>query len=195
MRIEVSILDSDDRKKYLVGQIIDDIIMRFNDSGKNEIIFVGIGTDKSTLDCLGCLVGTFIHSECKNIKVYGTLQEPIHALNMKSKLDYIFNNHKNSFIIGVDATLGNTDDFLKTIYKDKPIKPGAGVGKKLPQVGDVSFNYVLGDCETSFYLGNSNFRLSDTWTGARFISDILISLDKQLLTKYKNIKMVDNITI
>ena len=50
------------------------------------IILVCIGTDRSTGDALGPLVGTKLEQVgIKNFQVFGTLDEPVHALNLEEK--------------------------------------------------------------------------------------------------------------
>ena len=62
------------------------------------IIFVCIGTDRSTGDSLGPLVGYKLKYLSKNnIYIYGTLENPIHAKNMVEVLAKI----KFSFIIHI----------------------------------------------------------------------------------------------
>lgn len=50
------------------------------------IILVCIGTDRSTGDALGPLVGTKLEQVgITNFQVFGTLDEPVHALNLEEK--------------------------------------------------------------------------------------------------------------
>ena len=52
-------------------------------SQNRPIIFICIGTDRSTGDSLGPLVGYKLQFLNKsNIHIYGTLQSPIHAKNI-----------------------------------------------------------------------------------------------------------------
>lgn len=177
MRKEVFVLDDNKIKSLTSEEIVCDIIDRFEKSKKDDIIIIGIGTDKDTMDCLGCLVGTLATTKCENIKVYGTLQEPIHALNIDKRIGSILETHKNSFIVGIDACLGSEEDYMKVIYKDKPIRPGAGIGKNLINVGDVSLVCVLGNSSSSFIFPSNSSRLFNTWIGAEFISEILSTID------------------
>src|SRR4051794_9429675 len=51
------------------------------------IVFVCIGTDRSTGDSLGPLVGSFLEEkDISSFHVYGTLDEPIHAVNLNDRL-------------------------------------------------------------------------------------------------------------
>lgn len=56
-------------------------------------IIVCIGTDKCVGDCLGPLVGTFLEEHNFPLPVYGTLKDPIHALNLDKKLEEINKLH------------------------------------------------------------------------------------------------------
>ena len=69
-------------------------------------IIVCIGTDRCIGDCLGPLVGSMLEEKFFPLPVYGTIQNPIHALNLDDKLTYIKAKHPDSKIIGIDACLG-----------------------------------------------------------------------------------------
>ncbi len=71
------------------------------------IVFVCIGTDRSTGDSLGPLVGSFLEEkDISSFHVYGTLDEPIHAVNLNDRLREITIKHQDPYIIGIDACLG-----------------------------------------------------------------------------------------
>lgn len=108
------------------------------------IVFVCIGTDRSTGDSLGPLIGTFL--EEKNISpftVYGTLDDPIHAVNLEEKLAEIKKKHFNPFIVGIDACLGRLKSVGTIQIASGPVKPGAGVNKELPEVGDIHITGIV----------------------------------------------------
>ena len=53
------------------------------------LILVCIGTDRSTGDALGPLVGTKLEQiDIQNLQVFGTLDEPVHALNLEENSEY-----------------------------------------------------------------------------------------------------------
>ncbi len=108
------------------------------------IVFVCIGTDRSTGDSLGPFVGTLL-SEKGNLpfSIYGTLDDPIHAVNLVDKLKMIEEKHNNPFIIGIDACLGRIKSVGHIILGEGPVKPGAGVNKDLPQVGDAHMTGIV----------------------------------------------------
>ena len=87
------------------------------------IVFVCIGTDRSTGDSLGPLIGTLL--EEKNMPsffVYGTLDEPIHAVNLADKLKEIHTTHLNPYIIGIDACLGRMKNVGVIQVGNGPVK-------------------------------------------------------------------------
>ena len=81
-------------------------------------IIVCIGTDKCVGDCLGPLVGTFLEEHNFPLPVYGTLKDPIHALNLDKKLEEINKLHPNACIIGIDACLGDTNSIGEIHTRD-----------------------------------------------------------------------------
>ena len=102
------------------------------------LVFLCIGSDRATGDCLGPLLGykLSIH-RTKNYMVYGTLDQPVHAKNLKDTIDKIYKEHKNPFVIAIDASLGKASHVGYFTLGEGPLKPGAGVDKDLPYVGDL----------------------------------------------------------
>ncbi|SDM97514.1 spore protease YyaC [Bacillus sp. OK048] len=108
------------------------------------IVFVCIGTDRSTGDSLGPLVGSFLEEkDISSFHVYGTLDEPIHAVNLNERLREITINHQDPYIIGIDACLGRLKNIGVIQVADGPVKPGAGVNKELPAVGDIHITGIV----------------------------------------------------
>lgn len=112
----------------------------------NDSIIICIGTDKCIGDCLGPLVGTSLIEKNFPYPVYGTLDKPIHALNIDTELKRIYKLHPYSTIIAIDACLGTNDSIGEIHLKTNALKPGKGVGKSLPPVGDIS---IIGIVDTS----------------------------------------------
>ncbi|HAQ07244.1 MAG TPA: spore protease YyaC [Bacillus bacterium] len=108
------------------------------------IVFVCIGTDRSTGDSLGPLIGTLLEErDISPFHVYGTLDDPIHAVNMEEKLEQIKKKHFNPFIIGIDACLGRIKSVGSIQVGSGPVKPGAGVNKELPEVGNIHITGIV----------------------------------------------------
>lgn len=113
-------------------------------SNNRPIIFLCIGTDRATGDSLGPLVGyklKNIHS--KNIYIYGSLEYPVHSINLISILDKINDSFINPFIIGIDASLGSVQSIGKIFIEDVPLRPGLAVNKDLPAVGEMSIKGIV----------------------------------------------------
>lgn len=111
---------------------------------KRQIVFVCIGTDRSTGDSLGPLVGTLLEEKgIRSFYVYGTLDEPIHAVNLSEKLKEIHAKHDDPYIIGIDACLGRIKNVGVIQLGNGPVKPGAGVNKELPAVGDIHITGIV----------------------------------------------------
>jgi len=126
------------------------------------IVVVCIGTDRSTGDSLGPLVGTnLLKYRSTLFHVYGTIAEPVHALNLENVLKDIHLKHPSPFIIGIDACLGQSQSVGSIITALGPVRPGAGVNKQLPPVGDMHITGVVnvGGFMEYFVLQNTRLHL------------------------------------
>lgn len=111
---------------------------------RRPVVFVCIGTDRSTGDSLGPLVGTLLEEKTVSpFYVYGTLEDPIHAVNLEAKLKEIREKHFNPIIIGIDACLGRLKSVGVIQVGEGPVKPGAGVNKDLPPVGELHITGIV----------------------------------------------------
>lgn len=108
-----------------------------------DTAIVCIGSVNCPRDKLGPLTGSFLKSKNFSFPVYGTLENPIHALNMTTQLSSIQKKHKNINLIGIDACLGYKEDFGKIKFKQRPLYPGNGVGKNLNSIGKISIVGIL----------------------------------------------------
>ncbi|PLS15782.1 spore protease YyaC [Bacillus sp. M6-12] len=125
------------------------------------VVIVCIGTDRSTGDSLGPLVGTLLHEKISShFHVYGTLEDPIHAVNLQEKLNEINDKHDNPFIIGVDACLGRLKSVGMVQVGEGPVKPGAGVNKELPEVGEAHITGIVNVSGFMEYMVLQNTRLN-----------------------------------
>lgn len=140
---------------------------------KNTVI-VCIGTDRCIGDCLGPLVGTLLKEKFFPLPVYGTISNPIHALNIDKKLNEIKSLHPNSTIIGIDACLGDYDNIGEIQARDYPVHPGKGVGKTLPDVGEASIIGIVDSSDNNELFTNNNIRLDLVIGMANSITHALI---------------------
>ena len=141
----------------------------------SNTIIVCIGTDKCIGDCLGPLVGSILTENFFPLPVYGTLSEPIHALNIDERLNKIKELHPTANIIGIDACLGNQEDIGEIRIRDYAIHPGKGVGKELPEVGMASVIGIVDSSENSDLFFSRSIRLSFIMDMAKIISRSLIN--------------------
>ncbi|HOM43468.1 MAG TPA: spore protease YyaC [Bacillota bacterium] len=115
----------------------------FYDKSHTDIVIVCIGTDRATGDCLGPLIGYKVKDmSYKNVHVYGTLDEPVHAKNLCEYME-LFRKFDNPFIIAIDACLGRYERIGYINIKEGPLSPGSGVNKNLPAIGHINITGIV----------------------------------------------------
>ena len=130
-------------------------------SSDRPLVVLCIGTDRSTGDCLGPLVGTKLRPVLEPaISVLGTLDDPVHAVNLDEVLRDLYARLPNPFIIATDACLGQSESVGFITLKEGPLQPGTGVNKNLPMVGDLHLIGVVNVGGFMEYLVLQNTRLS-----------------------------------
>lgn len=108
------------------------------------IVFLCIGTDRATGDCLGPIIGyKLTKTYRKKLLLYGTLSHPVHAQNLSETIESIYNENPNAFIIAIDASLGSSPHIGFITLGEGPLLPGAGVSKDLPSVGDIFITGIV----------------------------------------------------
>lgn len=169
-------------EENVVNKLTEQIISWFPRMPR-EYVVVCIGTDRSTGDSLGPLTGSlFSAKKPKHMKLYGTLHQPVHATNLTDYMKEIAHNHKNPFIIAIDACLGKNSSVGNLITGIGPVLPGAALKKSLPEIGDV---HITGVVNMSGFMEHSilqNTRLSVVMDMAEIISAVLDSIDQRLST-------------
>jgi putative sporulation protein YyaC len=141
----------------------------YNDTYTDTIIFC-IGTDRSTGDCLGPLVGHKLKDmKIDNVHVFGSLDEPVHAKNLKTYINKLF-EFENPYVIAVDACLGKIERIGYINIKEGPLCPGAGVNKSLPSVGNISITGIVNVSGFMEVMVLQNTRLSLVMNMANIIS-------------------------
>ncbi len=150
-------------------------------SPEREIVILCIGTDRSTGDALGPLVGTKLKAGyLRKLHVYGTLEEPVHAINLADKIENIQRAHRNPVIIAIDACLGQYSSVGTINVADGPLKPGAGVKKELPSVGDLHITGIVNVGGFMEYFVLQNTRLYLVMRMAEIIASSLLQVDNSL---------------
>ncbi|MBB6731716.1 spore protease YyaC [Cohnella zeiphila] len=147
---------------------------------ERRIVIVCVGTDRSTGDSLGPLVGSSL-SRVQNpaFDLYGTLEEPVHAMNLSETLLRILRTAKNPFVIAIDACLGQVSSVGCIQVGSGPVRPGAGVNKELPPVGDMHMTGIVNVGGFMEYFVLQNTRLNLVVKMADIISEsIQLSLSR-----------------
>ncbi|MGI5879977.1 MAG: spore protease YyaC [Syntrophomonadaceae bacterium] len=119
------------------------LMQEMNKDYTRPLVFMPIGTDRATGDCLGPLTGTRLKGLHSGALVYGCLEKPTHAVNLPDILQYINMRHNNALIIAIDACLGNASRVGYINVKPGKLKPGSALNKSLPEVGDFYISGVV----------------------------------------------------
>lgn len=127
-----------------------------------DLIIVCVGTDRSTGDALGPLVGSRladrrIIQECT--QVIGTLENPVHAGNLSEVIEGI-GQEQPCRILAVDACLGKLESVGYITVAEGPLRPGTGVNKDLPVVGNAHVTGIVNVGGFMEYLVLQNTRLA-----------------------------------
>jgi len=144
-------------QKENVAQILSLVL---KDITNENTIVVCIGTDRAIGDALGPLVGTMLKNSDFKYPVYGTLDSPIHALNIYESIEEIKKRHPNGELLAIDACLGSKNSIGNIQVRKGPILPGKGVGKKLPQVGSHSIVGIVDKIDENNRFSFNNVRLN-----------------------------------
>lgn len=131
---------------------------------KKTIIFLCIGSDRATGDCFGPLIGeALFHIKQKQLfsanapKIYGTLDNPVHAVNLEKTIQKIYHTHTDPYIFAIDASLGIRPHIGFITLNSGPLFPGIGVKKNLPEIGDTSITGIVDE-----HTGNGQHTLQTT---------------------------------
>lgn len=113
-----------------------------------DIAIVCIGTDRSTGDSYGPLVGHILtgmlENKLPNVAIYGTLHKPVHAQNIETAIKVI--DTSKSLVIAVDASMGKEKNIGKIMIEKKCLYPGSGLNKNLSPIGDISIRGIVNSC-------------------------------------------------
>jgi len=137
----------------------------------DSITIACVGTDRSTGDSLGPIVGSLLEElNLKNVNIVGTLECPLHANNLADRLEFI---SKNSLVIAVDACLGKSESIGYISINNESLHPGAALAKDLPSVGDISILGIVNLNSGFEFSILQNTRLYTVIELAKGITDIL----------------------
>lgn len=126
--------------KRMSGEELADFFQEIRRRHHGEhIVFLCVGTDRSSGDALGPLVGSRL-VELGFKYVIGTLPSPCDADNLER---LILDISPDSIIIAIDACLGAPPSVGSFLVSEQPLYPARSVGAKLPAVGNYSVAAVV----------------------------------------------------
>jgi len=129
--------------RILHGMIKDAI----NEKRKKGVVFLCIGTDRSTGDSLGPLIGYKLKEQrIRRARIVGTLERPVHAMNLEQSVAMVRRQYPNHVIVAVDASVGRLDHVGYITMGKGALRPGLGVRKELQEVGDIFITGIVGSC-------------------------------------------------
>lgn len=144
-------------------------------SHPGDIVFLCIGSDRSTGDSYGPFVGSQLkEQECPH-PVYGTIEKPVHALNISETLNEIRSRTTEPLIVSVDACLGSADRIGSILFNEGPLIPGFAIRNPLPGVGVCHFKGVVNHLDPHFPADSLNStRLDTVLRLARITSGVIL---------------------
>lgn len=138
---------------------------------KRPLAVMCIGSDRSTGDSLGPMIGYKLSKfSFENVFIYGSLNNPINAVNLSSAIEFINEFHENPYIIAVDASLGKQEHVGYVTLAEGPLYPGLGVKKELPEVGSLHITGIVNTTGNKDNLLLQTTRLSTVMTLADIIT-------------------------
>ncbi len=136
----------------------------------NSVVVFCIGTDRATGDSLGPLVGTrLVNMGFKN--VMGTIDMPVHAVNIDEKIKLMYEKYDNPLVVAVDACLGIHSHIGSMSIWEGAISPGAGISKKLSEIGDISITGIVNKWSNDGIMQLQSTRLSVVMNMSEIIAD------------------------
>lgn len=143
------------------------------------VVFLCIGTDRSTGDSLGPLIGYKLQEKgISGIEVLGTLERPVHAMNLETYQTILKFRYPNHVVVAVDASVGNLEHIGYVTLGKGALKPGLGVSKELRSVGDLFITGIVGTCGNYDPLMLQSIRLSIVMRMADCISKSICLVEK-----------------
>lgn len=147
--------------------------------GKKGVVFLCIGTDRSTGDSLGPLIGYKLRDmKTSSAAVFGTLERPVHAMNLEEYARVIKNCYHDCLVVAVDASVGNREHVGYLTMGKGALRPGLGVSKELGAVGDIFITGIVGGCSSYDPLMLQSVRLSVVMRMADCISKSIRIVEK-----------------
>ena len=134
----------DEKKSHPFSHLLKQQILQLK-KAEETLILLCVGTDKITGDCLGPLVGTKLIERNYSYPLYGTLENPVHGMNLSSVLPELQYLYPSPFFLVVDAALGPAQKIGYVSLSCSPLTPGKGIRRNLPSIGNISITGIIGE--------------------------------------------------
>lgn len=138
-------------------------------------LFLCIGSDCHILDSFGPLTGSLLQDKVPDLHVYGTLQEPLHARNLVSRLNNIYPMYPNRLEIAIDASVGDDHDLGVIRIRQGPLLPGKALSKRLPPLGHISITGVVQTRSQKAHLRSNTGSLNPVYGMAWAVSEAVLN--------------------
>ena len=127
-----------------LGSYLTTLLQERSDKNGLPPVFLCIGSDRVPGDSLGPITGSRLSSLLPDsFFIYGTLEHPVHALNLSETLRFISKKHPDRLVIAIDASLGTKKHQGYITVAHGSISPGAGVNKTLEEAGDIAITGIV----------------------------------------------------
>lgn len=119
-------------------------LLRTKYTKERTLVILCIGTDRATGDSLGPVTGYKLNQlSLSKALICGSLNTPVHALNLENTLKIIQTHCRNPLIVAIDASLGSKEHIGHISLTEDALTPGLGVNKSLPSTGDISITGIV----------------------------------------------------
>lgn len=139
--LRVSVQDSAAAQR--IASFLARLLQEIDPGQSRPVVLVSIGSDRLTGDSLGPLVGSRARELAPGLSIYGTLERPVHAINLGDTIEEIGQAYRDPLVVAVDACLGQARNVGTVSIGRGALYPGAGVHKDLPPVGEVFISGVV----------------------------------------------------
>ncbi len=164
------------------GQMLHDMIQEIRmEKQRDGVVLLCIGTDRSTGDSLGPLIGYKLKAQqVQRMEVVGTLDRPVHAMNLEQAIAMIRLRYPNHVIVAVDASVGNQNHVGCITLGKGALRPGLGVCKELQEVGDIFITGIVGGYGNHDPLMLQSVRLAVVMRMADYICDSIVEASREI---------------
>ena len=141
---------------------------------KEPIVFMCVGSDKVVGDSLAPIVGEYLTKKFKiKAYVYGSLKNPITAINVLSAYNYIKVKHPKSKLIIIDATLSDEENINFVRLENNGIIPAGYFKNGNKIMGDISILGIVGSNILTDKTFISGVRINSVINIAYFIANAI----------------------